>query len=71
MSALLLTEEERQRFADYLEQESVSSDGIAQQMEATFGPPGKVLARQEREYSAAAMLIVKRLRSSERFTMLG
>lgn len=68
---MLLTDDERLRFTEYLDLESESAKGIAEQMEKLAGPAGQVLAKQERLYAAAARLIADRLRSTDSFVVSG
>jgi len=67
--ALLLNDDERQKFAHYLEQSAHSADGIATQMEILKSPTLAELARRERVYAAAARLIADRLRKTESQTV--
>lgn len=61
---LLLTEQERCRFADWLEHEAVVAAGMAAQME-TLGPHGVLVAEREKRYASAAAFIAARLRATE------
>lgn len=59
----LLTQEERDRFAAYLEAEAATDEGIAQQMEQAKVPD--VLIRKIRAEATAARIIAAKLRSIE------
>ena len=65
---LLLSDSESRRFIFWLESEAPSAEGIAQQM-ASMGGVHEMLAKQEREYAAAARLIAARLRRTERMSI--
>lgn len=62
---MLLSDDERRRFSEYLRRDADSSTAIAEQMEKLGGPPGKTLAENERRYAAAANLIADRLDATE------
>lgn len=66
MSALL-TEEERRKFAAWLEREALTSGGLAEQM-AKINLPTMV-ADVEKRYGAACALIADRLRRTESYTL--
>ena len=67
MSGLLLTQEERDKFAAYLEREAVSADAIATQMEKSGLPPAvrDVSVKRYRMEAAAAAFVARKLRSTE------
>lgn len=68
---LLLTDEERQRFAEWLEMEARSAAAMAQQLGKVGPAVGEALSRKERLYAAAATLIARRLRETESFSVGG
>ncbi|HVJ72089.1 MAG TPA: hypothetical protein VM531_11390 [Sphingomicrobium sp.] len=67
--ALLLTDDERQKFARYLEQSAHSANGIADQLQQLKSPLMAQLALRERKFAAAALLIADRLRQTESQTV--
>jgi len=69
MSRLLLTEQERHRFADWLEMEAASSEGLALELDKLFGGSVAAIAKQHRMEAAASRLIAKKLRSIESMTI--
>lgn len=64
MSGLLLTREERERFAAWCEREAESANGIIGEMEKMKNMP-RVLVEREKMEAAAALIIAKKLRSIE------
>jgi hypothetical protein len=60
-----LTDQERQRFADWLEMEADSNEGLAAQMDKIAGPMMGEVSKRQRIEAAAMRLIAKRLRSTE------
>jgi len=60
---LLLTAQERERFAGWLEREAASSEAIAAQMETSSIP--QVLTRKLRAEAAACKIVASILRSTE------
>jgi hypothetical protein len=60
-----LTQEERDRFAAYLEMDAASSKAIAEQMVNLPGAAMAELVRRERIVAAACLLIAQRLRSTQ------
>jgi hypothetical protein len=64
---LLLTEQERQRFAGYLELDAKTDADMAEKMKAIGAP--EVVMRQRRMLAAAKMLVAKELRSAEVVTI--
>lgn len=61
---MILTEEERNKFASYLEQDAKDGDAIEQQM-ANLGDYTDPIRKQIRVESMAARVIAKKLRSTE------
>lgn len=59
-----LSVEERNRFADWLEQENRTAQGIIEQLKK-LGPAGEVMSRREKAEAAAAQIIARKLRSIE------
>ncbi len=62
MPSLLLTAAERERFASYLEHESVTGMEMAEQIEK-MGPP--ILAKKFRDEALAEKIVAQKLRSIE------
>lgn len=60
---MLLTDAERQRFAQYLEEEAHTDEAMADQMEQVRVP--EVLVKKLRMEAAAARIIAAKLRSIE------
>jgi hypothetical protein len=60
---MLLTDSERQKFADYLEVDADSSDGIARQAEKI--PGMSELVRKLRAEAAACRIVAAKLKSIE------
>ncbi len=63
---MLLTDEERRKFAEWLEQDAASCRAIADQLEK-LGPMHHAMANKERIDAIAEMLIAKKLRNTESF----
>ena len=61
---LLLTQQERDRFAAWLEHEAYVGKGLIEQMEK-LGPHAAPLVAREKAEAAAALLIARKLRSTE------
>lgn len=61
--SLLLTQEERDRFASWLENEAATSKGLIEQMEK-LGPQFAIGAQRERNEATAALIIARKLRST-------
>ena len=61
---LLLTQQERDRFAAWLEHEAAVGKGLIEQMEK-LGPHAGPLVAREKAEAAAALLIARKLRSTE------
>ena len=61
---MLLTNDERQKFAQWLEILAASNKGIAEQAKA-LGPVGEIIAKRELIEAAAAILIADKLRATE------
>lgn len=66
---MLLTDDERRRFADYLLIEAESAEGMAAQMATLPGPVMAELAKRERTIAAASRLVAQRLTSGESMTV--
>jgi hypothetical protein len=62
---IILTDEERERFAAYLEQSAASDDAMAKQSESMNYDVMKSLAKMLRQRAAAAMIIARDLRNTE------
>jgi hypothetical protein len=62
---LLLTDEERQRFADWLEMSADSNEQIAAQMERVGSPPMMAVAKLNRTEAAAMRVVLRKLRTTE------
>ena len=62
--SLLLTREECNRFADWLEQEMQSDKGMAEQARK-LGPVGEVMAKRLETHAVACFVILKGLRKTE------
>ena len=60
---LLLTPQERERFAAWLEHEAATSKGLIEQLKRLGQPMAMVVAREEAE-AAAALLIARKLRAT-------
>lgn len=67
----LLSPQERERFAAWLENEAMTSRAIAEQMENMDSPISKDLARREKIYAAAAITVASKLRSIVEYTSIG
>ena len=68
---MLLTDAERQKFADYLELDATSTEGIVAQMKKL---PGGVMLPAIRKYeaeAAAARVVAAKLRSMQSQTLGG
>lgn len=63
MSSLLLTEQERDRFASWLEHEAATSKGLIEQLEK-LGPAMTMMIPHQKAEVAAALLIARRLRAT-------
>jgi hypothetical protein len=61
---LLLTAQERDRFASWLEHEATVGKGLIEQMEK-LGPHAAPLVVREKAEAAAALVIARKLRSTE------
>jgi hypothetical protein len=61
---LLLTQQERDRFAAWLEHEAAVAKGLIEQMEK-LGPHAAPLVAQEKAEAAAALVIARKLRATE------
>lgn len=60
---MLLTDEERKKFAEYLETDVMSSEALLRQMEKL--PGMETFAKKTRIEIAAMMMVAKRLRNTE------
>lgn len=67
---MLLTPEERDRFAAWLEREAETAKQIVEQMEK-LGPMTAPLVQREKAEAAAALLIARKLRSIESVSIAG
>lgn len=65
---LLLTPQERDRFAAWLEHEATVAQGLIAQMEK-LGPMSAPLIARERAEAAAALLIARKLRATHTDTL--
>lgn len=66
---MILTQQQRDLFAAWLEREASSAEAIAKPMEQLPGLVGAHLAKQELDYAAAARLIADRLRKTHSETV--
>lgn len=66
---MLLTNEERQRFADYLEMDAESGEQLAAQMDKMKNPITDQLAKQHRIEAQAARIVARRLRAAQDMTI--
>ncbi len=64
---MTLTDEEREKFIQYLEIDAESSEGIARQMENTHVP--EVLVKQIKAEAIAFRIVAKKLRQLESFNV--
>ena len=64
MSVIILTSEERKRFAAYLEQEANTNNLLAKQMDK-IGPHGKIMSEEMRSKALASIIIARELMSWE------
>jgi hypothetical protein len=60
---IVLSQDERTKFADYLEQDALGDEGIAKQMDKMQA--GSPVAKMLRTKVAAKMIVVGELRSTE------
>jgi len=61
---LLLTEQERERFASWLEHEAAVSQGLIEQLEK-LGAAGAIASFREKQEAVAALLIARKLRETQ------
>lgn len=61
--SMLLTDQERERFAAWLEHEAATDAGLVEQMEK-LGPQMAMLATRKKAEAAAALMIARKLRST-------
>lgn len=59
----LLTPQERDRFATWLEHEASTAKGLIEQLEK-LGPHGATMATREKTEAAAALVIARKLRAT-------
>lgn len=65
-----LSDEERQRFAAYLEQDAANDAAMAEQIEKMGGgPPMEMMAKKMRTEATAARIVAAKLRSIETQTV--
>jgi len=64
MNDLLLSEAERDRFADWLEHEARTATGLAEQAAMLGGAMMNVTVRRLRDEAAASLLIARKLRAT-------
>jgi hypothetical protein len=67
---LLLSTQERDRFAAWLEHEAATAKGLIEQMEK-LGPHVAPLVAREKAEAAAALLIARKLRATESMSIEG
>lgn len=68
MSNILLTDAERQRFADYLERDAEMTDGLIEQMQQ-LGGTLQPLIKQRRAEAAAQRIVARMLLETESWTI--
>lgn len=61
---ILLNDDERARFATWLEEQAESSEAICKQL-LSLGPHGEIIAQREKQEADASLLIAAKLRSIE------
>ncbi len=61
---LLLTDQERERFAAWLEHEAATDIGIIDQLEK-MGPAMTIVAAHKKAEASAALLIARKLRATQ------
>jgi hypothetical protein len=66
----MLTEQERQRFAEWLEREALTSKGLIEQMKK-LGPAMNIAMQREQAEAAAALLIARKLRATQSMSVGG
>ena len=64
MSSLLLSPEERNRFADWLKQD-VESDKLMIEQLSKLGPPGELMAKKMKLEVAAGIVVLQKLLTVE------
>ena len=62
---MTLTDSERLKFVDYLDECADNAEGIAKQMASLPGPMMEVIAKRERNFAAAYRIVANRLRDVE------
>lgn len=65
---LLLTDQERERFAAWLEHEATVERGLIEQMEK-LGPAFTLMVKHKATEAAAALVIAQKLRSTQSMTL--
>jgi len=60
---VILTDEERRRFVDYLEDDATSTDGIVQQMESIHTPA--FIVQKFKAEAIAMRMVAAKLRTTE------
>jgi len=61
---MILTHEERHRFALWCEAQAADATAIVEQLKK-LGPHGEIVAQREKQEAAAAMIIAAKLRAVE------
>jgi len=69
--SLLLSPQERDRFAIWLEHEAASEEGILEQMEKLAMPGSEVIIKRMKLRRAAYMIVARDLRKTEDMTLEG
>lgn len=70
MSGYLFTDEERQRFADYLDHDADQDDALQREM-MKLGGAAELMAREKRQGMIAKRWVARWLRAAESFTVKG
>lgn len=65
---MVLTQQERDKFAAWLEREAESAKAIIEQLEK-LGPHGALIAKKEKQEMTAALIIAAKLRSIQSETI--
>lgn len=63
MSSMLLTDQERERFAAWLEHEAGTARGMIEQLEK-LGPMGAPAIAREKTEMTAALIVARKLRAT-------
>ena len=61
---MILTKEERNRFAAWCEAQASDAKAIVEQLKK-LGPHGEIVAQREKQEAAAALMIASKLRAIE------